>query len=295
LFYAGVAFRASTQAAMLAISTQRDEEEDHVIYLFALALHGLTATLLSAALNHQRKFRSAGSLPAVLATPRHRAPSNLGRAINSGGAGGGVGARRSPSPAHSRMSPQGSKHSSQRSLLGGGGGGGGSGGAIGGAAGWWRDNCGAWEVSFVVLLVVFMISLLLNALLRAKTAPLNAYYWFFAAMFCVQRLPVVALVLKIVMARTSADGPTRRSKALLGFGIVTYLPMMLVPLLWPLLPAAHDCAFYAGSWLDFVNLLDLITMILFFAFCRAEFLRNMEECIWTTVSQIQDTFDFRRF
>jgi hypothetical protein len=270
---------------MLAISTQRDEEEDHVIYLLALALHGVTATLLSAALNHQRKYRSAGSLPTVLAAPRHRAPSSLG----AGAAGahraninGIAGARRSPSPA---VSPQGSKHSSQRSLLGG--------GVV--ARGWWRENCGAWEVSFVVLLLVFMVSLLLNALLRAKTAPLNAYYWFFAAMFCVQRLPVVALVLKIVMARTSADGPTRRSKALLGFGIVTYLPMMLVPLLWPLLPAAHDCAFYAGSWLDFVNLLDLITMILFFAFCRAEFLRNMEECIWTTVSQIQDTFDFRRF
>ena len=126
-------------------------------------------------------------------------------------------------------------------------------------------------------------------------APLNAYYWFFAAMFCAQRLLIIALVLKIVLARASADGPTRRSKALLAFGALAYVPMMLVPLLWPLLPQAHSCAFWLGSWLDFVNLLDLVTMVLFFAFCRAEFMRNMEECIWTTVSSIQDQFDFRRF
>jgi uncharacterized membrane protein YgcG len=289
LFFAAVAFRASTQAAMLALSSQRDELEDHVIYLLALALHGFSCLLLTAALNHQRKYRSAGALPNVLASAQRPAPRSAITAV--------AGApRRTPSPATARLAGSASKHASQRSLLAGGaGGGGGSDGGAKSAAEWCRANFGGWEFVAVLLFATYLVSLFCNALIAGKEAPLTAYYWFFAAMFCVQRLQIIALVLKIVMARASADGPTRRSKALLAVGSLTYVPMMLVPLLWPLLPSAHDCAFYVGSWLDFVNLLDLVTMVLFFFFCRAEFMRNMEECIWTTVSSIQDSFDFRRF
>jgi hypothetical protein len=303
LFYAAVAFRASTQAAMLAISSQQEQVEDHVIYLLALALHGVSCLLLAFALNHQRKYRSAGALPTVLAAGQRSTPRMpINAAGTAAAAGGGVGAqragappRRTPSPATARLSGAGgSKHASQRALLAGGSGGGGGGGAKS-VAGWVRENCGAWECVSVLLFALFLVALFCNALIDGKSAPLTAYYWFFAATFCAQRLLVVTFVLKIVLARASADGPTRRSKALLAFGALTYIPMMLVPLLWPLLPAAHDCAFYVASWLDFVNLLDLTTMILFFAFCRAEFMRNMEECIWTTVSSIQDSFDFRRF
>jgi hypothetical protein len=88
---------------------------------------------------------------------------------------------------------------------------------------------------------------------------------------------------------------------------------------------AGDCTFVFASWVDLIHVFYLPTLVCFFLFIRSEYLRNMEECIWTTVSQIQvsthaphttnntrnaaqraivnarahthaqDTFDFRRF
>ncbi len=72
------------------------------------------------------------------------------------------------------------------------------------------------------------------------------------------------------------------------------LALVLPPTIWSLV-LPRGCYFYIGSITDLLQLLHLISVVFFFVFLRAEFQRNMEECIWTTVSQIQDTFDFRRF
>ena len=49
------------------------------------------------------------------------------------------------------------------------------------------------------------------------------------------------------------------------------------------------------SWVDVIHLLYLLSLLFFFLFVRSEFLRNIEECIWTTMGEIQETFDIRKF
>ena len=256
--------RATAQATWLTLSSHKDEADDRVIYLVALALDVLAAAMLAFALNHQRKHRSPGAQ--LLLSPR---------------------VQRSDSAA---------AHSDNKPPL-------------------WR-RIDAVQALTCALALLCSVALVLNAIAGKEAAP-DVRYWVFAGLFAAQRLPNVAMVLTTVFARASADGPTRRSKALFGVACVAYLPSMVVPLLYPLIPrwvfcallprvadraltravassSTHDhCTFYAGSVLDLVNTLYTLALILFFFFCRAEFLRNMEECIWTTVSQIQDSFSFQ--
>jgi len=51
--------------------------------------------------------------------------------------------------------------------------------------------------------------------------------------------------------------------------------------------AADECVFVIASWVDLVHLLYIGSLFCFFFFVRFEYLRNMEECILTTLSQIQ--------
>ena len=57
----------------------------------------------------------------------------------------------------------------------------------------------------------------------------------------------------------------------------------------------EKCIFNGFSLMDLMEFLYGLSLLCFFLFLRGEYLRNMEECIWKTVNQIQDTFDFRRF
>ena len=117
-----------------------------------------------------------------------------------------------------------------------------------------------------------------------------------------QRIPIVVLVI-LICVQTHKDGPTPKSKVYLAIGAFFNLPNDLPLNVWaqviPGMPlvATHlldDCL----GWFSAVDLMHFsyfVSLIFFFLFLRSEYHRNMEECIWTTVSQIQDTFDFRKF
>jgi len=101
-------------------------------------------------------------------------------------------------------------------------------------------------------------------------------------------------VFLIVYGRNATEGPTKKSKIyLIGAAIVNVAGDIPLNIWSSILPDV--CIFGIASAVDLVHLCYLCSLILFFLFLRSEYLRNMEECIWTTVSQIQDTFDFRRF
>jgi len=123
----------------------------------------------------------------------------------------------------------------------------------------------------------------------------TTYEILFLCAFGVQRIPIVILVLMIVYGRTSStDGPTKKSKVFLVTAAVVNVAGDIPLTIWSaILP--NTCIFVIASAVDLIHLCYLASLILFFLFLRSEYLRNMEECIWTTVSQIQDTFDFRRF
>jgi len=117
----------------------------------------------------------------------------------------------------------------------------------------------------------------------------------FIGSFIVERLPVIVLVLIIVIHRNGNEGPTRQSKVYLFLAAILHLSSDLPTFFWAqVLPAGCIIA-ESISYIDILTIVNYLALILFFLFLRSEYLRNMEECIWTTVSQIQDTFDFRRF
>jgi len=146
----------------------------------------------------------------------------------------------------------------------------------------------------VIFFVLFAVSLILFFLAIYFTGK-DVFVLVFVGSYAAQRLPVLVLALIIVAHRNGNEGPTRQSKIYLFFASVFHLTNELPLFFWAQLLPTKCIIWEAISYIDLLIILNFVSLILFFLFLRTEYLRNMEECIWTTVSQIQDTFDFRRF
>jgi len=123
------------------------------------------------------------------------------------------------------------------------------------------------------------------------------YELLFFAAFGLQRVPVIILVVMIVLVqKNTPEGPSKHSKFyLIIAGILNtagYVPLEVWSAIFGI---GRDCVFVVASWVDLIHLVYFTSLIFFFLFLRSEYLRNMEECIWETVTHIQGTFDFRRF
>lgn len=117
----------------------------------------------------------------------------------------------------------------------------------------------------------------------------------FVGSYVAERFPVLILVMIIVAHRNGNEGPTRQSKVYLFLAATLHLSSDLPIFFWDQVLPAGCIIVSSLSYIDILTIVNFLALILFFLFLRSEYLRNMEECIWTTVSQIQDTFDFRRF
>merc|ERR1711935_1200701 len=79
------------------------------------------------------------------------------------------------------------------------------------------------------------------------------------------------------------DGPSLGTRVCLLFAVFLSALIDLPPSIWhQILP--DECTFYIATPYDALQLLKLASLVLYFAVVRNEFKRNMEECIWTTVS-----------
>jgi len=159
---------------------------------------------------------------------------------------------------------------------------------------WCKKTINISEAVFFLLFVIYLVFLYLQIMKSDN----KVFDILFLCAFALQRVPVIILVFLICIGRqtsvSSADGPTRQSKGYLAtaalLNITADLPLTIWNSAFP-----DGCVFVIASWVDLVHLSYIVSLLFFFLFLRSEYLRNMEECIWTTVSQIQDTFDFRRF
>lgn len=153
-------------------------------------------------------------------------------------------------------------------------------------AGWLRA-ISIIEIMFAIFFLVYLVFLYL-ALIKG-----SVFREIFLGAFVLQRLPILLMMVAIVM-QSSNEGLTRKSKIVFCFAAIFHLVNDLPAFIWiQILPGG--CPITIASYLDIINLLNFISIILFFFFIRWEFLRNMEEVIWDNVNQIQTTFDFRRF
>lgn len=160
--------------------------------------------------------------------------------------------------------------------------------------GWLKKSVGWSELLYCALFLLYLAFVLVMIIRRDED---DEWIWVavFLSVFGLQRVPVIVLVFLIALGkRDTPDGPTAWAKAYLVVGVFFSLTNDMPVHIWAeILPS--DCTFVFASWVDLIHVFYLPTLVCFFLFIRSEYLRNMEECIWTTVSQIQDTFDFRRF
>jgi len=158
-----------------------------------------------------------------------------------------------------------------------------------------KKSISAAEVIFFILFAA-NLSLFYAALRSQNNQKLeNLLVLIFVGSYVAERLPVLILVMIIVAHRNGNEGPTRQSKVYLFLAATLHLTSDLPIFFWDQILPAGCIIVNSISYIDILTIVNFLALILFFLFLRSEYLRNMEECIWTTVSQIQDTFDFRRF
>lgn len=148
---------------------------------------------------------------------------------------------------------------------------------------WFRSNVGMTEVLYFLIFVVYLVFMVLQILF----SPNETMDYLFIAAFAAQRIPIVGLVLVIVSNRQS-DGPTWESKVFLsiaaGLNVLGDIPLVVWSRILP-----NNCVFAVASLVDLVHILFILSLVFFFLFLTREYRRNMEECIWSHVSQIQDS------
>lgn len=87
------------------------------------------------------------------------------------------------------------------------------------------------------------------------------------------------------------DGPSLTTRICLMVGVIVSATVNLPPSVWAkFLP--NECVFYIATPYDFIQIFEVVALVMYFIVVRSEFKRNMEECIWTTVSKIQDSWDY---
>eukprot|EP01027_Heterolobosea_sp_BB2_P019633 GEZU01027624.1.p1 GENE.GEZU01027624.1~~GEZU01027624.1.p1 ORF type:complete len:328 (-),score=28.13 GEZU01027624.1:168-1151(-) len=157
------------------------------------------------------------------------------------------------------------------------------------------------SMSVFLLLQYFIISYL-----RVRISDLDmasryqiGFYWAQIGSVVLQRLPIIVLVLVIIFQKHNIEvGPTRGSKVMLFLGMLCNLPNDLPLSFWAVKvfgELSNQCGLYFASYVDIFLVFYALSLIFFFFFLRAEYMRNQEECMFMAVSQSQDTFDFQRF
>eukprot|EP00164_Ancoracysta_twista_P000317 GFYU01000440.1.p1 GENE.GFYU01000440.1~~GFYU01000440.1.p1 ORF type:complete len:376 (+),score=65.55 GFYU01000440.1:514-1641(+) len=148
------------------------------------------------------------------------------------------------------------------------------------------------ETAFYLLFAGYIVSLYLRVVYPHD----ELWFWTFFSLFCLQKLPVLVLMLLIVFRHQTLFGPSVRAKVyLLGaclLNIPSDLPLSVYVEVLP-----KTCILSFLSYIDVVQMCLLLSLCLFFLFVRLEFLRNMEECIWATYLSHMDSdpFDYRLF
>ena len=139
--------------------------------------------------------------------------------------------------------------------------------------------------------------------------------WVFLAFFLLQRIPVIFLTIVIIFAKpqvqgailhpsssgtvtepavnnNTSEGPTKKAKVLLALATIVSISGDVPLSLWAA-AFGTDCIFWIGNGVDLLHIFYVTGLILYFAFLRSEYLRNMEECIWHTVERFQRSFNFQ--
>jgi len=229
-----------------------------------LVLHTLYAFVLSLALNHQRRFRSSAQENDTSVIPNKREESSQlyekpGKEVE----GGMVQNEHSSLIGSNKLETK----------------------------GFFAERYSYVDLIFVAVLLMVWVSLALDIIYDQN----HLYFDLFVTFFIVQRIPVFVLTGIILLSRHAQDGPTWKTKICLFIGCLLGVADDIPTEGWAAMANLDSCALYIMSGADVILIVCILSNVFFFIFARAEFRRNKEECIWSTMSVIQNEFDWRRF
>jgi hypothetical protein len=154
----------------------------------------------------------------------------------------------------------------------------------------------AWEFISIFCLFLFFLATYLRASNLGGNA--EAYKWFQFSVVILQRVPIVIIALQILFSKksiTASGGPTIPTRILLVLALLLNIPNDMSMTYWHMFLRSTSCVFYIASIYDFILLLYLISLVIWFLFMRAEYVRNQEDTMFTAVRHSQDRFDFRTY
>jgi hypothetical protein len=153
----------------------------------------------------------------------------------------------------------------------------------------WGDVATALRLT--PLLATYILLLVLKVVLERDN---HVFVYLFLASFFALKLPFVMLVARLVLSASFEDGPTHASKFTIGVAAALNLAADLPLEVWTqVLP--DNCPFHFAGWVDLILAFYAGSVALWFVFARNEFRRNRDECVWSSVSRLQETFDIRAF
>jgi hypothetical protein len=142
---------------------------------------------------------------------------------------------------------------------------------------------------FALLLLLYWIFMGLS-LGAYDTSQEAVFYYLFVLVFAIQRLPIFLLACRVLLDASLpyygcllpdlSDGPSRTSKIYLLVGVLLSV-FDLVPIsMWDQVFGGNHCPFWLFSWVDFFELLYVLSIIFFFLFTRSEYFRGLEHELW---------------
>jgi len=138
---------------------------------------------------------------------------------------------------------------------------------------------------FLILLLVYGLAMYL-----VLTNSHEIFFISFMIAYGLQRVPVLVLAFWIVfnIPKTPIEGPSLSSKIILLFASVLDLVNNLPVTIWARIIKNDKCTFCILGYVDLIHLLFCVAQVLFFIFLRAEFIRNKEQFVYTTVQTHKD-------
>ncbi|PRP79071.1 hypothetical protein PROFUN_13173 [Planoprotostelium fungivorum] len=152
------------------------------------------------------------------------------------------------------------------------------------------NKFGISDLIIILFLIVYLVIFLVYTLVDGRNM-----YIAFTVVYAVQRSLVPLFILLLILTPSSQERTISiKSKAFIGVAALFHLPLALPVVVWTYF-IRGSCIIWIANGTDLMILPYILSYLFLFLFIRSEYIRNMEQCIWDTVTQIQDNFDFRKF
>ncbi|KAL0490561.1 MLP2 [Acrasis kona] len=138
-----------------------------------------------------------------------------------------------------------------------------------------------------------LILFILSTALRANSVDdrnTEAFKWFQFSTVVLQRVPIFILSL-LIMFSSRSSGPKITARIILFVAVVLNLANDMPMTYWHMFLQTSLCVYYVASVYDTFVILYWLSLLSWFVFLRAEYVRSQEETMFTAFVQSQNSFE----